>query len=121
MTSPTPRHQVGDLLPNGATVVADDIVVTDDGTTIETIVDSAGNSEQIFDSAAMRAQAQALSNLHNLLAQLPAGLQQGQADAAAWPTADQATRDQIMVRLIQNTTAIADGVGLLVNQLGLAV
>lgn len=68
-----------------------------------------------------QAQASAQSTLLSLLATLPASLTQAQTDATAYPTADAATQGAIIVRLINQTAALAQGVNDLLVTLGITL
>ena len=108
------QYTVGDILPNGATVVSD--VVTDypDGSVFEQMTDSEGNSENITTpSPAQAAQASgmatAITNLQTLLLTMAPAVAQGQADLVTLSSSTDPDAS-ILARNIQASLAIAQAI-----------
>lgn len=104
----------------------------DDATLTVTTTDASGNTigtRPYTDAevAAASVRAQALADQQAALAAakafatqvaaIPPNQQQALADAAAWPTADAATRDQIMGRVLTGLAELLGGLQLLTTQL----
>lgn len=106
---------VGEVLPNGATVVSDDYTVNPDGSTFEAMVDSEGNGTNVLTpspetQAQVETMAQAQTDLQNVVSMLAPGLVQAQVDLQTLAASTDALAP-ILTRVVQDVAVIAQAVG----------
>jgi len=107
------QYTVGQTLPDGSTVVADDFVTNVDGSTFEQMTDSNGNGLNIASPSPasvtnQQAVQSASANLQNLVAQMAPSLAQAQTDLATLGASSDALAP-ILTRAIQGIVTLTQG------------
>jgi len=108
------QYTIGQVLPNGETVVSDTITNYPDGSILEQMTDSAGNTENVTTPSPAQvaqesAMANAITNLQTLLLTMAPAITQGQADLVTLSSSTDPNAP-IISRNIQASLAIAQAI-----------
>jgi len=108
------QYTVGQVLPNGETVVSDAITNYPDGSILEQMTDSAGNTENVTTPSPAQvaqdsAMATAIANLQTLLTTMGPAIAQGQTDLVTLASSTDPLAS-IVARNIQASLALAQAI-----------